>query len=249
MKVLAIPALEDNYSYLIIDEKTNEAIAVDPVEPKKVIKAATEAKVNLTSIFTTHHHWDHAGGNEEFLSLKPGLAVYGADERVDKLTNFVKDNEEFKIGTLNVKCLMTVCHTKGSVSYFVSDDSDKAVFTGDTLFIGGCGRFFEGTAEEMYNSLVNVLASLPKETKVYCGHEYTKSNLKFALSVDPENPALKEKYLWCNSNPVTVPSTIGEELAFNPFMRVSDAKIQQNVGKSEPVEVMAKLRELKNHYR
>ncbi|KAK9763826.1 Cytoplasmic glyoxalase II, variant 2 [Basidiobolus ranarum] len=178
MKVIAVPALEDNYSYLIVDEKSNEAIAVDPVEPHKILKAAEDAKVKLISVFTTHHHWDHAGGNEELLSLKPELTVYGADDRIAKLTNFVKDNEEFKIGSLNVKCLMTVCHTSGSVSFFVSDGEEKAVFTGDTLFIGGCGRFFEGSPEDMYNSLLNVLAVLPKETKVYCGHEYTKSNLK-----------------------------------------------------------------------
>ncbi|KAK9723022.1 Cytoplasmic glyoxalase II, variant 2 [Basidiobolus ranarum] len=178
MKIISIPALQDNYSYLIVDESTNEAIAVDPVEPNKVLDAADKAKVKLTSVFTTHHHWDHAGGNEELLSQKPELAVYGADNRIAKVTNFVKDNDMFKIGSLNVTCLMTVCHTNGSVSYYVTDGEDKAVFTGDTLFVGGCGRFFEGTPEDMHHSLSNVLALLPKDTKVYCGHEYTKSNLK-----------------------------------------------------------------------
>ncbi|ORY01956.1 mitochondrial hydroxyacylglutathione hydrolase [Basidiobolus meristosporus CBS 931.73] len=248
MKVLTIPALEDNYSYLIIDEKANEAIAVDPVEPKKILKAATEAQVKLTSVFTTHHHWDHAGGNEELLSLRPNLAVYGADPRIAKLTNFVKDNDTFKIGSLSIKGLMTICHTNGSMSYFVTDDADKAVFTGDTLFIGGCGRFFEGTPEDMHHSLSSVLASLPKETRVYCGHEYTKSNLKFALSVDPDNTRLQEKLIWCESNSISVPSTIGEELQYNPFMRVTDPVIQKNIGETNPIDTMAKLREMKNNF-
>ncbi|ORX63352.1 mitochondrial hydroxyacylglutathione hydrolase [Basidiobolus meristosporus CBS 931.73] len=248
MRVIAVPVLEDNYSYLVIDDKTGEAIAVDPAEPSKVLQAAAQAGVNIKSVFTTHHHWDHAGGNVELLSIKPGLLVYGADARIPQINYVVKSNEEFQVGSLTVKGLLTVGHTKGSVSYFIQDGNETAVFTGDTLFVAGCGKFFEGTAEDMYNSLCNVLATLPSETKVYCGHEYTRANLRFALSIEPNNAALLNKITWCQSNLITVPSTIGEELMFNPFMRVHEPAIQQHVGSTNPVEVMSALREMKNSF-
>jgi hydroxyacylglutathione hydrolase len=121
-------------------------------------------------------------------------------------------------------------------------------YAGDTLFIGGCGRFFEGTAEQMHNSLNNVLAKLPEDTRVFCGHEYTKSNLKFAASVEPDNEYLQQKIQWTNENERTVPSTIGDELKFNPFMRVDKESIKKATGKQSPIEVMAALREMKNNF-
>ncbi|KAK9701520.1 Cytoplasmic glyoxalase II [Basidiobolus ranarum] len=248
MRVIPVPVLEDNYSYLIIDDKTGEAIAVDPAEPSKVLQAAAQAGVNIKSVFTTHHHWDHAGGNVELLTIKPGLLIYGADARIPQINYVVKSNEEFQVGSLTVKGLLTVGHTKGSVSYLIQDGNETAVFTGDTLFVAGCGKFFEGTAEDMYNSLCNVLASLPPETKVYCGHEYTRANLGFALTIEPNNTALMNKIAWCQSNLITVPSTIGEELMYNPFMRVHEPVIQQHVGSNNPIDVMSTLREMKNNF-
>ncbi|GBB88432.1 hypothetical protein RclHR1_00150028 [Rhizophagus clarus] len=248
MKVIPVPVLQDNYSYLVIDEKTNEAAVVDPVEPEKVLKVANEQGVNLKHLITTHHHDDHSGGNTNLVKEKPDLIVYGGDNRIPSVTNIVKDNEEFKIGQIDVKALFTICHTSASVSFYLQDKNDRAVFTGDTLFIGGCGRFFEGTAEQMHNSLNNILAKLPKDTKVYCGHEYTKSNLKFAASVEPDNEFLQQKIQWANENERTVPSTIGDELNFNPFMRVDKESIKKATGKQDPVEVMAALREMKNKF-
>ncbi|RIA87912.1 hydroxyacylglutathione hydrolase [Glomus cerebriforme] len=249
MKVIPIPVLEDNYSYLIIDEKTNEAAVVDPVEPQKVLDLVNNQGVDLKYLITTHHHADHSGGNTKLVSSKPDLIVYGGDNRIPSVTNIVKDKEEFKIGQIDVKSLFTVCHTSASVSFYLQDGNDKAVFTGDTLFIGGCGKFFEGTAEQMHNSLNNILAKLPEDTKVYCGHEYTKSNLKFAASVEPDNEFLQQKIQWANENEQTVPSTIGDELKFNPFMRVDKDTIKIATGKQEPIEVMAALREMKNNFK
>ncbi|CAG8662310.1 7863_t:CDS:2 [Funneliformis caledonium] len=249
MKVIPIPVLDDNYSYLIIDEKTNEAAVVDPVEPKKVLAVVQEQSANLKHLITTHHHADHSGGNDELFSERKDLIVYGGDNRIPAVTKIVKDNEEFKIGQINVKALFTICHTSASVSFYLQDEKDKAVFTGDTLFIGGCGRFFEGTAEQMHNSLNNILAKLPENTKVYCGHEYTSSNLRFADSVEPDNDFLQQKIQWVKDHKQTVPSTIGDELKFNPFMRVDKDSIRKATGKQDPIQVMAKLREMKNNFK
>ncbi|CAG8518314.1 6198_t:CDS:2 [Racocetra fulgida] len=176
---------------------------------------------------------DHSGGNEELISQRKGLTVYGGDETIPALNHLVKDGEEFSIGNITAKALYTVCHTRGS----------------DTLFIGGCGRFFEGTADQMYNSLINVLGKLPEDTKVYCGHEYTKSNLKFAESIEPDNQVIKDKIQWASKNQQTIPSTIGDELKFNPFMRVNVDSVKKATGKNDPIEVMGALREMKNNFK
>ncbi|KAK7109822.1 hypothetical protein V1264_013803 [Littorina saxatilis] len=255
MRVRLIPALEDNYMYLIIDEQTKECAAVDPVEPDKVLSAVEEEGVKLNTVITTHHHWDHAGGNEKLLETAGKLKVYGGDERIGALTNKVTEGDQFNIGSLKVRCLFTPCHTSGHICYFITGPSgeEPAVLTGDTLFVGGCGKFFEGTAKEMYTALVEKLASLPPETKVYCGHEYTVSNLKFAAHVEPSSNAVKSKIAWATSqrskNEPTVPSTIAEEMQYNPFMRVRESSVQSHVGKEDPVQVMDLLRTEKNNFR
>jgi len=221
LHVTPIPALSDNYMYLIVDEKTKEAAIVDPVEPQKVVEAVKHSGVNLVAALTTHHHWDHAGGNEDLAKLVPGLPFYGGDDRIGALSKKVAHGDKLKIGELNVECLFTPCHTSGHICYLVTDDENsKAVFTGDTLFIAGCGRFFEGNAQQMYNALIKILGSLPGDTKVYCGHEYTEKNLKFAAVADPNNPEIAKKMAWAQQRKCTVPSTIAEEKTYNPFMRV-----------------------------
>ncbi|XP_016063553.1 PREDICTED: hydroxyacylglutathione hydrolase, mitochondrial isoform X1 [Miniopterus natalensis] len=199
MKVELLPALTDNYMYLIIDDDTKEAAIVDPVQPQKVVEMAKKHGVKLTTLLTTHHHWDHAGGNEKLVMLEPGLKVYGGDDRIGALTHKVTHLSTLQVGSLNVKCLSTPCHTSGHICYFVSKPGSSeppAVFTGDTLFVAGCGKFFEGTADEMYKALIEVLGRLPPDTRVYCGHEYTINNLKFARHVEPSNPAIQEKLAW-----------------------------------------------------
>uniref|UniRef100_A0A803VYX0 Hydroxyacylglutathione hydrolase, mitochondrial n=1 Tax=Ficedula albicollis TaxID=59894 RepID=A0A803VYX0_FICAL len=199
MKVEILPALTDNYMYLLIDQDTREAAIVDPVQPQKVLDAVKKHGVKLTTVLTTHHHWDHAGGNEKLVKMEPGLHVYGGDSRVGALTQRVSHLTALKVGSLSVKCLSTPCHTSGHICYYVTKPNSSeppAVFTGDTLFVGGCGQFFEGTAEQMHTNLTQILGTLPEDTKVFCGHECTVRNLKFALKVEPENEVVKEKLLW-----------------------------------------------------
>ncbi|XP_074925248.1 hydroxyacylglutathione hydrolase-like protein isoform X3 [Chelonoidis abingdonii] len=228
MKVKVISVLEDNYMYLVIEENTKEAVVVDAAVPKRLLEIVRKEGVTLKAVLTTHHHWDHARGNEELAKVYPGLQVYGADERIGALTHKVTHNEELKFGDINVKCLFTPCHTSGHMCYFMWEENSPdapALFSGDTLFIGGCGKFFEGTAEQMYKNLTEILGALPKDTKVFCGHEYTVRNLKFALKVEPENESVKKKLAWAklrdDEDLPTVPSTLQEEFHYNPFLRVS----------------------------
>nr|KAJ3412750.1 hypothetical protein HK105_002265 [Polyrhizophydium stewartii] len=252
MRVIPVPVFKDNYAYLLVDTATREAAAVDPAEPDKVLRAAQEHGVKLTTLLTTHHHADHAGGNEGVIAAVPGIRVVGSDPRIPGVATPLAHGDTVRVGGLVVKALLTPCHTTGSVSYFVEADAeaagatDRAVFTGDTLFVAGCGRFFEGTAEQMYKSLIQTLAPLPHDTKVFCGHEYTAPNLAFAAMVEPDNQRIAAKAAWAATVGCTVPSTIGEELETNPFMRVDRPELQRRFGVADPIALMAELRELKN---
>uniref|UniRef100_A0A2I3H689 Hydroxyacylglutathione hydrolase, mitochondrial n=1 Tax=Nomascus leucogenys TaxID=61853 RepID=A0A2I3H689_NOMLE len=232
MKVEVLPALTDNYMYLVIDDETKEAAIVDPVQPQKVVDAARKHGVKLTTVLTTHHHWDHAGGNEKLVKLESGLKVYGGDDRIGALTHKITHLSTLQVGSLNVKCLATPCHTSGHICYFVSKPGGSqppAVFTGDTLFVAGCGKFYEGTADEMCKALLEVLGRASLRARVvYCGHEYTINNLKFARHVEPGNAAIQEKLAWAKEKysigEPTVPSTLAEEFTYNPFMRVGGGR-------------------------
>jgi len=255
MKVVQVPVLSDNIAYLLIDERAAVAAAVDPAEPEKVIAAAKREGVEIVCVMTTHHHWDHAGGNEALLGLIPNLPVYGGDDRIPKLTNKVGNGGAFMVGSIQVDVFFTPCHTTGHVLYVASGDATqpKALFSGDTLFIGGCGRFFEGSPSQMYHALIEVVASLPKDTQVFCGHEYTEQNLRFALTIEPNNEALQHKYEWAKAQRArgdsTIPSTVTEELSFNPFMRVTEASVQEATKTHDPIEAMGTLRVLKNDFK
>ncbi|XWS08401.1 hypothetical protein CRYUN_Cryun41cG0076700 [Craigia yunnanensis] len=257
MKIFEIPCLEDNYSYLIIDESTKEAAVVDPVEAEKVVEAANQQGAILKLVLTTHHHWDHAGGNDKIKQLLPGIKIYGGSlDNVRGCTHQLQNGDTLSVGShLNILALHTPCHTKGHISYYVTgkDGEDPAVFTGDTLFIAGCGKFFEGTAEQMYQSLCVTLGSLPKPTRVYCGHEYTVKNLQFALTVEPKNARIQQKLAWANSQRqaglATIPSTIEEEMETNPFMRVDLPELQGSSGCQSPVEALREIRRMKDNWR
>ncbi|CAI4210228.1 unnamed protein product [Parascedosporium putredinis] len=222
----------DNYAYLVVDEKTKDAVIIDPAHPPEVLpvlkKALESDGLNLISIVNTHHHGDHAGGNLRIREAlgKPTLPIW-AGIKSEGVTFTPGHEEQLKIGSISVTSLHTPCHTQDSICWFLEDGNHRAVFSGDTLFIGGCGRFFEGTPAEMHVALNKTLAALPDDTLVYPGHEYTKSNVKFALS---------GKF------------TIGDEKKHNVFMRVEDPEIQNAVGHADPVQVMAKLREMKNSF-
>ncbi|XVF24289.1 hypothetical protein REPUB_Repub13aG0114700 [Reevesia pubescens] len=257
MKIFEIPCLEDNYSYLIIDESTKEAAVVDPVEAEKVVEAANQQGAVLKLVLTTHHHWDHAGGNDKIKQLVPGIQVYGGSlDNVRGCTHSLHNGDTLSLGShLNILALYTPCHTKGHISYYVTgkDGEDPAVFTGDTLFIAGCGKFFEGTAEQMYQSLCVTLASLPKPTRVYCGHEYTVKNLQFASTVEPKNVRIQQKLTWANNQRQaglpTIPSTIEEEMETNPFMRVDLPELQVSIGCQSPVDALREIRRMKDNWR
>ncbi|KAL7071308.1 hypothetical protein ACQ4LE_009256 [Meloidogyne hapla] len=256
MRVIPIPANADNYQYLIIDEDSNKAAIVDPVDINGFFNVIKEEFVDLFMALVTHHHWDHAAGTAELKSRKKNVMIYGGDaNRIESIDLVVDDNEEIQYGSLKIRALKTPCHTSTHICYYVIDEEEdqRCVFTGDTLFIGGCGRFFEGTAQEMNYALNEKLGKLPDDTKVYCGHEYTVKNLEFALSVEPDNPNIKAKLEWAKNlrktNEFTVPSTIGEEKTFNPFMRVDNVGIQEKLGTlNDPIATMQKLRDLKNKF-
>ncbi|CAK5089511.1 unnamed protein product [Meloidogyne enterolobii] len=256
MRVIPIPANADNYQYLIIDSKTNKGAIVDPVDVNGFFNVIKKENADLFMALVTHHHWDHAAGTEELKSKKSDVKIYGGDaKRIKSIDYVVEDNEEIEFGNLKIRALKTPCHTSTHICYYITDEAEnqKCVFTGDTLFIGGCGRFFEGTAEEMNYALNEKLGKLPDDTKVYCGHEYTIKNLEFALSVEPNNPNILSKLEWAKNlrkqNGFTVPSTIGEEKTFNPFMRVNNVGIQEKLGTlNDPIATMQKLRDLKNKF-
>jgi|SRR5581483_3489163 len=258
MKIIPIPVLADNYAYLLIDEATKEAGVVDPSEAGPVAEAVKREGVKFTTIINTHHHWDHVGGNEELVKEFPGLKVYGHKrdkDRTPAITNLVDEGDTLQIGKLTARFLFIPCHTNGHVALYFPQE--KAVFTGDTLFVAGCGRLFEGTASDMHNNMVKLM-SLPDDTRVFCGHEYTVKNLQFALTLEPHNAQVQAKLQWAQGQRAkkipTVPSTVAEEKEINPFVRVNNAELQSNVKKRFPeitldaVSVLAKTRQLKDNF-
>ncbi|CAG0896657.1 unnamed protein product [Cyprideis torosa] len=254
--VQALPANSDNFMYLIIDKGTRETLAVDPVDPDLLLHHVNENRGNMTRVLTTHHHWDHAGGNGRLAKMKPGLEFIGGDERIDAINSRVKHGEMLNFGAnLKILCLATPCHTTGHICYYIHGNSpdSRVVFTGDTLFIGGCGRFFEGTATEMHEALNKILGKLPGNTSVFCGHEYTVQNLKYGLHVEPNNEAMRKKMEWAQAQRAqrlpTVPSTIDQEKLHNPFMRVDQRSVQEHTGTiGDEVATMAALRKEKDRF-
>ena len=239
MKVEIIPCLQDNYSYLIIDEDKLEACVVDPSEAKPIIDYLSGKNINLKYILNTHHHYDHIGGNTE-LKKKFGSVVLGFNgdaKRIPEIDILLKDNEIWNGGNFKAKIIHIPGHTTGHICFYFFDEN--LLFTGDTLFSLGCGRIFEGTYEQMYDSL-NKLKSLPKETKIYCGHEYTLNNSKFCLEHDSENSSLLKKIEFIkkqrNNNLPTIPSTLQDEIDCNIFLRANDLK------------TFSKLRDLKDNF-
>lgn len=256
MKIVPVPVRSDNYAYLLIDDATRKAAAVDPFDVPKVKAAAEKEGVELVAVLTTHHHPDHAGGNTDFKNHYPQAPIYGGSDRVEAVTKIVKDKEAFTIegvDGINVKCLATPCHTQDSICYHVTANGHPgAVFTGDTLFTGGCGRFFEGVGTEMHKAL-SYLGTLPDETLVYNGHEYTRGNLAFNKSVDPDGAGTKRLQKLVDENEVTTgKSTIGDEKEWNVFMRLGSEAILKHTGfqaGAEESAVIDKLREQKNNFR
>mmetsp|Transcript_60008 Transcript_60008/g.105039 ORF Transcript_60008/g.105039 Transcript_60008/m.105039 type:complete len:254 (+) Transcript_60008:51-812(+) len=253
MRVVVVPVLSDNYAYLLIDEGTNTAAAVDPAEAS-IVKAKADAEgVTITQVYTTHHHGDHAGGNAALASKIPGLKVYGgAPDNVSACTNPLNHEDTFSLGSIQVKALLTPGHTRGSITYYCTEGDAGLIFTGDTMFVGGCGRLFEGSYEDMYNSLANVIGKLPLETQVYVGHDYTVKNLEFGVAVETSNEKLAQMLEWAKEQKIerrySVPSTLRTEWAINPFVRAGDDAFKSICPGCSPVEIFTRLRRQKDSF-
>ncbi len=262
MRVLQVPALQNNYFYFIICDQTGEAAIVDSPDASLTRSIAKKEGFNLTTILNTHHHWDHIGANEDLLSNPIGAAVlqklnvYGFErdrERIPGLTHAVREGDVVKIGNVSLRVMEIPGHTSGHIAYV----TDGAVFSGDTIFVAGCGRLFEGTPAQMHTSLQK-LQALPDETLVYGAHEYSLKNLEFALTIEPGNPNLIAKYndvvSMRKKDIATVPTTLGEEKSYNPFLREHSLEIIENLRRMKllesdhPVEVFAAIRKLKDVY-
>tara|TARA_B100000686_G_scaffold10955_1_gene10996 strand:+ start:589 stop:1362 length:774 start_codon:yes stop_codon:yes gene_type:complete len=257
MEIVTIPCLQDNYAYLLICQKTGEAAVVDPSEADTVKKEINNQNVKLTTILNTHHHWDHVGGNKELKSDYPDLTIYGHSSdrgRIPEQTEFLKDGDHVLFGEQSGAFLYNPGHTSGAITYLFG----KSAFTGDTLFAAGCGRLFEGTPEQMHDSLNNRIGKLPDHTELYFGHEYTENNLQFALSVEAGNTEINKKLadvkVLRSSGNFSTPTTIAEEKKTNPFLRCNSDEIKETVKSRDPEndltekEVFRTLRELKDFF-
>ncbi len=239
MNIEIIKCLQDNYSYLIIDETNHSACVVDPSEAKPIIDFVENNKIYLKYILNTHHHYDHVGGNIE-LKEKYNLKVVGYKgdkDRIPAVDILVENNEIWKQENFETKVYHIPGHTSGHIAFHFF--KEEKIFTGDTLFSLGCGRIFEGTYEQMFNSL-NKIKNLPKNTEIYCGHEYTLQNSNFCIANDPNNLKLKNKILEINNKLKnglpTLPTNLGDELECNIFLKAQDIKS------------FSKLRDLKDNF-
>ena len=239
MKIEIISCLKDNYSYLVIDEKKKNACVIDPSEAQPIINYLEKNNIQLSFILNTHHHYDHIGGNSE-LKKKYNAKVVGYiddSKKIPDIDIMVKDGEIWTENNFKAKIIHIPGHTLGHICFHFFNE--KNIFTGDTLFSLGCGRLFEGSYSQMYESL-NKIKKLPSDTQIFCGHEYTLANSKFCLTHDSQNEKLKIKILEIKKkrscNLPTIPSTIKDELECNIFLRAKD------------IETFSKLRDLKDNF-
>lgn len=268
MNILPIPALTDNYIWMI-ETDSQQAWVVDPGESLPVIKTLTRLNLNLAAILLTHHHPDHSGGIAELLKFSGNIPVYGSAQSPIKYINHrLKENDEISCGDICLRVLEIPGHTLDHIAYFNND----ILFSGDTLFSVGCGKIFEGTYPQMFESLQKLL-NLRDQTLVYCGHEYTRANLQFAEVVDKSNDAIAKKISDVNNilrtTGCTLPSSLGEEKKINPFLRCQTPEIihaveqhlishpekraafirdPDNKKLNDPIEVFRLLREWKNNF-
>jgi hydroxyacylglutathione hydrolase len=250
-EIRIFPCLNDNYGYLIHDPATKATASIDAPEAAPVIKALEKEGWKLTDILITHHHGDHVGGVAE-LKQKYGCRVVAPHDKAKPIANAdlrVKEGDTVKVGSLAARVLETPGHTLDHISFLF--DADKALFAADTLFSIGCGRVFEGTHPMMWESLLK-LRALPEDTRVYCGHEYTAANVKFALTIEPDNAALKaraeEVARQRAANQPTIPTLLGEEKKANVFLRADIPSVAAHLGMSgrSAADVFGEIRKRKN---
>ncbi|MBC7104034.1 MAG: hydroxyacylglutathione hydrolase [Parvibaculum sp.] len=253
LEIHQFPCLNDNYGYLVHEPVSGATAAIDTPEVKPILAALKEKGWMLTHILNTHHHFDHAGGNAE-LKEKTGCVVIGPKGEKDLIPGIdraVGEGDIVELGAARARVIDVPGHTRGHIAY--SFDEEHVAFVGDTLFALGCGRLFEGTAQQMWASL-GKLMELPDDTVVYCAHEYTQSNARFALSVEPDNPALtaraKEIDEKRSRGEWTVPTTIGLEKRTNPFLRAASPDLRRVLGlqAAPDVDVFAETRKRKDNF-
>lgn len=247
MQVIPVPCLSDNYAYLVVQGRL--AAVVDPSQADPVLRAIDEHSLKLTEIWLTHHHWDHVGGIEPLIEECPIVHVRGSrfdadNERIPRQTDALSEGDSFEFGGSAVDVLEIPGHTLGAIAFMTEGN----LFSGDTLFIAGCGRVFEGTMEMMSQSLTK-LRSLPADTKVWCGHEYTVNNLRFAQTIEPNNAdiarALDEAMAAREAGRFTVPGRLDRELATNPFLRFDDPDVAAG---RNPVASFTAIRQAKDDF-
>lgn len=253
LEIQQIPVLSDNYVYLVREPRSGGVAVVDPAVADPVMARAEELGWRITHILNTHHHPDHVGGNRE-IKRATGCTVVGPKPDRDRIPGIdveVDDGERYSFGAADAEVFFVPGHTRGHIAYWFP--GSNALFCGDTLFALGCGRLFEGSPAQMWSSLSR-LKALPPETRVYCAHEYTQANARFALSVDGGNQALVRRAAEIDRKRArgepTVPSTLGQEVATNPFLRADDPTLAEAVGLggAEPVEVFAEVRQRKDNF-
>ena len=252
LDVTLVPCLSDNYAYVLRDPATGECAVVDPSEAEPVLAALAALGARPTMILNTHHHHDHVGGNEGLAAAFEGLRVvaHASDRgRVPGQTESVDDGDRVALGRTSLRVLHVPGHTLGAVTYA----SDDAAFTGDTLFLAGCGRLFEGDPAMMHASLTHIADALDPATRVFCGHEYTVNNLRFVASLEPSNrdvtDALVDAARRRAAGQPTVPKSLADERRLNPFLRCDDPAVAAAVGVTgDPVAVFTALRERRNNW-
>jgi len=253
LEIIQLPVLNDNYIYLIHEPASQKTAVVDPAICQPVLDTLKQRGWTLNYIFNTHHHNDHIGANLELKAVTQcQIIVAEADKyRIPEIDITVKEGDIFSLGNEKIKVIETPGHTIGHIVFYL--ENSNMLFCGDTLFSMGCGRLFEGSAEQMWNSLQKIKA-LPKETSIYCSHEYTQTNGKFALTIEPDNQELQKRIQQVkqlrNENKPTVPTTLALELQTNPFLREDSSAIQQalNMNKQPLHKIFSKIRELKDKF-
>jgi hydroxyacylglutathione hydrolase len=256
MRIERLPALRDNYIFVLWDQMGGQAAVVDPAEPAPVLDFLRTQRLQLTAILNTHHHGDHVGANQDLLHYFPNLTVYGGAQdrgRIPGQNVFLEAGDKINFADRTAMIYFVPGHTRAHIAYYVLPTAQEPgeLFIGDTLFSGGCGRLFEGTPAQMLNSLEQIRA-LPGDTRIWCAHEYTENNLRFALTIEPENIALKnyaqQVQQLRREGKATIPSTIGLEREINPFLRWDQPKIQQAMGTQSALATFTQLRRRKDHF-
>ncbi|MEL6352375.1 MAG: hydroxyacylglutathione hydrolase [Cyanobacteria bacterium J06627_28] len=268
MQIHRLPTRADNYIFVLHNPADNTAAVVDPADAPPVLSLLTDLNASLVAIFNTHHHNDHVGGNRALLKRFPQAQVYGGAEdkgRIPGQQHYLTDGDTVTFADRTGQVFFVPGHTRGHIAYYfppvekaldlaAPDAATKStgdLFCGDTLFAGGCGRLFEGTPAQMQPSLAK-LRSLPDKTRVWCAHEYTLSNLKFALTVDPDNEKLRSRFTQVTTarqqNQPTIPTDLAIEKATNPFLRWDSPALQSTANSQEPIAVFAHIRKLKDSF-